>query len=268
MADRLVIFDYSGTLSLEAVRFGRPEILGRHLKRSGLADLGIDTGIYWERIVAPTWHEASTTAAGFAPMLARLAHAMGGGQAPAPAARMAAHRFVSAYIRNSVIDPRWKPALTTARAHPQTLVVVATDHYAEATAGIARHLEALGITAKAAMEVQNADLPQAFIVANSADMGYHKARLPFWEKLAARLGPLAIDRILLVDDFGGNETGQSDYANARAVARRKNETQAVIRQGLAVPVTPLPFSAGQAPDDLDRRIQNACRIISDFLTTP
>ena len=62
----LVIFDYSGTLSLGAVEFGRPDSLEQHLAESGLAEIGIDTADrYWQDVVNPTWPEASTLNAGF-----------------------------------------------------------------------------------------------------------------------------------------------------------------------------------------------------------
>lgn len=38
MFEKLVIFDYSGTLSLDAVRFGEDDNLTGELERSGLAE--------------------------------------------------------------------------------------------------------------------------------------------------------------------------------------------------------------------------------------
>jgi len=52
--DTLLIFDYSGTLSLEAPRFGQPENLPRALAETGLAALGVTSPeIFWGQIVNP-----------------------------------------------------------------------------------------------------------------------------------------------------------------------------------------------------------------------
>ncbi|MBE0555684.1 MAG: hypothetical protein IH628_00495, partial [Proteobacteria bacterium] len=60
--DTVLIFDYSGTLSLEMPRFARAENLRRALAETGLAAVGV-TGpeIFWDEIVNPTWVEGSTT---------------------------------------------------------------------------------------------------------------------------------------------------------------------------------------------------------------
>ncbi|NTW07708.1 MAG: hypothetical protein HGA29_07685, partial [Syntrophaceae bacterium] len=65
MPDKLIIFDYSGTLSLEAVAFGRSDILMRHLLESGLFALGVDNAALFWNIVNETWQEGSTTGAGY-----------------------------------------------------------------------------------------------------------------------------------------------------------------------------------------------------------
>ncbi len=65
MIEKVVIFDWSGTLSPEAVRFAEDENLKRELERSGLASLGMATSeTFWNEIVNPTWEEGSTIAAG------------------------------------------------------------------------------------------------------------------------------------------------------------------------------------------------------------
>ncbi len=54
----MIIFDWSGTLSPEAVRFGEDENLKRELELSGLAALGVATPrTFWKEIVTPTWEE-------------------------------------------------------------------------------------------------------------------------------------------------------------------------------------------------------------------
>ena len=63
---KLIIFDYSGTLSLESTMFGRPDYLMKQLRESGLADLGVTSpDIFWKEIVNPTWVEGSTTQVGY-----------------------------------------------------------------------------------------------------------------------------------------------------------------------------------------------------------
>ena len=66
LARRLIIFDYSGTLSQESTLFGRSDYLMKQLKESGLTDLGVTSpSIFWEQIVNPTWVEGSTTRVGY-----------------------------------------------------------------------------------------------------------------------------------------------------------------------------------------------------------
>ena len=63
---KLVIFDYSGTLSLESTLFARPDFLMKQLKESGLANLGIESPeTFWGEIVNPTWQRGSTTSVGY-----------------------------------------------------------------------------------------------------------------------------------------------------------------------------------------------------------
>ena len=197
--DKLIIFDYSGTLSLEAPLFGRTENLVQALADSGLADLGIATPeIFWERIVQPTWEEGSTTGIGYKRLLTERIAAL---ETVPGVARTeitaAASRFVDAYLRHSRIDSRWEDLLARLDAEPSVLAVVATDHYAEATAAIAENLRSLA--------------PRIY-VANSADLGVHKEDRRFWEKLKSLLPLTAVRRVLLIDDFGTNEAPEDDYA--------------------------------------------------------
>ena len=71
LAKKLIIFDYSGTLSLESTLFGRPDYLMKQLKESGLMDLGVTSPtIFWEQIVNPTWAAAGMPL----PLLLRSVH--------------------------------------------------------------------------------------------------------------------------------------------------------------------------------------------------
>ena len=98
--DKLVILDYSGTLSLEAPNFAEPDRLVRELAASGLADFGIATpALFWEQLVNPTWTEGSTTQSGYKQIIAERATADGTGglgRLLIPAAGAAPARIVGA----------------------------------------------------------------------------------------------------------------------------------------------------------------------------
>ena len=165
----------------------------------------------------------------------------------------------------------WVSTLAAVSAHPDTAALVATDHYAEATAAVMGHLRGLGIPAIPVKSARTADLQHSFLIANSADIGYHKANPLFWQKLRARLGPVQPVGILLIDDFGANEADRSSYAAADAVCLRKEKTVAVLEQVFSAPVTALPFvveTTGDVKDAQNRRIQEAHRIVFDFLAAP
>ena len=148
--EKLVIFDYCGTLSLEAPRFGRPENLLRALEKSGLAALGVSTPeTFWGDIVDPTWVKGSTTAIGYAKVMAeRIASLRLAPDVPTSEIEAAASRFVAMYLASSRIDPHWRPVLARLNEHPAAITVVATDHYAEATAKIIGYLDSWGIPAQ------------------------------------------------------------------------------------------------------------------------
>jgi hypothetical protein len=64
--NKLIIFDYSGTLSLESTLFARPEYLMKQLTESGLMELGVSNpDVFWNEIVNPSWLEGSTTPVGY-----------------------------------------------------------------------------------------------------------------------------------------------------------------------------------------------------------
>lgn len=228
-SETLVIFDYSGTLSLEAPRFGRPERLGQALADSGLALLGLaKPEDFWEKIVNPTWEEGSTTSIGYKRLLAeritvlRLAPGV-----PEQEIAAAAGRFVADYLSHSRIDPQWREPLQRLCSIPSVQTVVATDHYAEATAAITADLKALGLSC---------------FVANSADLGVRKGDRRFWEKLREHLPLEAIRQVLTVDDFGCNEAPGDAYAAAGEVVARQAKTLACLQEVfLDSEVTAIPF---------------------------
>lgn len=277
--EHLVIFDYSGTLSLEAPRFARTESLMRALTESGLAALGISTPeIFWEGIVAPTWIEGSTTAIGYKKVMAEKILALG--IAPGKTgsvALAAASRFVDRYLDHSRIDPGWRPILTELAGNPGATVVIATDHYAEATEAIAGHLGAWDIRAQKAEKGgtapdflrENRELSPLFI-ANSADIGFWKADRLFWDTLRRTPLPGDIRSLLIIDDFGFNEERGDLYGERERVEARKEMTRNVLREAFETPPAVIPFfleGTERNPDgDGGRRIEEAIQTIRSFLT--
>jgi hypothetical protein len=240
----LVIFDYSGTLSLEAPRFGRPANLVRALAESGLFSLGVTTPeIFWEDIVGPTWIEGSTTAIGYkrvmAERIAALDLAPGATGAEITAA---ASRFVDRYLDHSRIDPHWRPLLEKLTGYPGAAVVIATDHYAEATETIIRYLHSWDISARKAKEGagENRRL-SLFSVANSADIGFWKADRRFWEVLKSRFSLETVRSVLIIDDFGFNEDQGDSYGEWARIEARQEKTFTVLGEVFQAGVEVIPF---------------------------
>ena len=297
-----MIFDYSGTLSLEAPRFARTESLVRALAESGLAALGVATPeIFWEGIVGPTWIEGSTTAIGYKRVMAERIMALG--LAPGKTGfeiAAAASRFVDRYLDHSRIDPRWRPILTELADDPAASVVIATDHYAEATEAIVRHLGSWDIRAQKADQWAESfapagdgsgkplgpgrgnggaapGIPQGsrefssrFAVANSADIGFWKADRRFWDALHRNPLPEKVRSLLIIDDFGFNEERGDAYGERAKVEARKEKTRDVLWEAFQTPVEVIPFfleGAERNPDgDGGRRIEETGRSIRSFLT--
>ena len=144
MSDKLIIFDYSGTLSPEMAAFARPDNLIQHLKSSGLFKLGVDNAaLFWE-IINVTWVTGSTTKLGYKKvMLARIEELfpeITGSRKPEIANAVAG--FADAYFNHSWIDEHWQSILRKLSANKSVQVIIATDHYAEATNAIIKHLSA------------------------------------------------------------------------------------------------------------------------------
>ena len=243
--EKFIIFDYSGVLSLEAPRFGRPDNLVRALEESGLAALGVATPeIFWENIVNPTWIEGSTTATGYARVMAeRIAALSLAPDAPKSEIETAASRFVAKYLAFSRIDPRWRPVLARLSEHPAAFTVIATDHYAEATGKIIGYLNSWGIPGrKIGTGEESPSLPASkFVVANSADIGVWKADRRFWEILKSQLPLTAVRRILLIDDFGLNEESGDSYGVRAKVLARQEKTIANLEETFQAVVGVAPF---------------------------
>jgi hypothetical protein len=252
----VIIFDYSGTLSLEAPLFAAPEVLMEHLKAAGLHDFGIDSpSMFWERLVNPTWMEGSTTTAGYKKVLLERMAAL---HPNMPAYRhiglaAAVAAFVDRYLSHSCIDTRWQPVLSRFSARPSARAVIATDHYAEATGAIIRFLGDWQIRAVPSAEAASNPMV-GLVVANSADLGVHKADRRFWRILQPRLG-IDARHILIVDDFGHNEQGADDYSRRTRVEARIKETALTLETVFSATVEVFPFMIGADAPDRNARIQ-------------
>jgi hypothetical protein len=272
----LVIFDYSGTLSLEAPRFGRPANLVRALAESGLFFLGVTTPeIFWEDIVGPTWTEGSTTAIGYKRVMAERIAALGlAPRATGAEITAASSRFVDRYLDHSRIDPHWRPLLEKLTGYPGAAVVIATDHYAEATGTIIRYLHSWDIPARRAGEEAEPCFPPGngerlpfgqrhtttdkkggtaldssgknrelslFSVANSADIGFWKADRRFWEVLKSRFSQETVLSVLIIDDFGFNEDQGDSYGERTGIEARQEKTFTVLGEVFQAGVEVIPF---------------------------
>jgi hypothetical protein len=236
--EKLILLDYSGTLSISSVHFGRSDVLTEELRRSGLTACGVvSPEIFWSGIVGPTWHEASTTGITYTEAVRRKVLSLTPGTIKDSAVRDAVSRFVESYMAHSRIDPLWVQVLKRIASGFAGTVVIATDHYAEATGYIARYLDEIGIAAVACMNSSYDRLPTgAFIIANSADMGAHKSEKKFWEMLASRCAHGGVNNILLVDDFGFNEQEGDAYGIIEAVTARKERTAKLLEEVYSAPV--------------------------------
>jgi hypothetical protein len=271
----MIIFDYSGTLSLEAPLFAAPDSLMKHIEATGLRDFGIDSPrIFWEQLVNPTWAAGSTTNAGYKKVLLdRIIAVLHPDTSMHRRAALAGavSAFVDRYLSHSRIDARWKPVLHRINAVPSLRTVIATDHYAEATSAIIRFLGKWQIGAATATEAVLNPQAASFIVANSADIGVHKADRHFWQILKKNLGLDAMHRILIIDDFGYNEQGADDYSKRRRVEARIKETVLTLEAVFSAAIDVFPFMIGADAEERDARLEtlivDVTAVIDRFLTS-
>jgi len=275
LPDKLIIFDYSGTLSLEAVAFGRSDILLRHLRTSGLFALGLDNAALFWKIVNETWREGSTTRAGYKKVMRQRIAELFELKAFAKQEEIArsVSLFVDAYLDYSRIDERWRWILKKLSLDRSVAVVVATDHYAEATGAIIDHLAGWDIRAvPVASGIVSSCFSKEtkgrtgagsnFIVANSADIGAHKAHAQFWLTVKNIL-QLNCRRILLVDDFGQNEQPADAYVDAEKINDRTQMKQKILRDTFAADVQIIYFAAQD--EEATEMIATAVKTIEQFL---
>lgn len=270
--EKLVIFDYSGTLSLDSTLFARPDHLTKHLKNSGLLDLGIESPeLFWEQIVNPTWQEGSTTTAGYKKVIEDRINAILCQNifiVPLVKISDAVSYFVNSYLGQSRIDQRWQPILHTLTSDPSIRVIIATDHYAEATGYIIRFLNEFQIQAVAAKDAFADPGTKRVIVACSAELGVHKTDHRFWEILKTGLNLSGIQDVLLIDDFGYNEQKGNSYGTKENVEQRKIDTVKLLKEVFSAHVQAVPFMIG---DDgrgktFDELITRTSEIIDRYLT--
>jgi hypothetical protein len=273
--EKMIIFDYSGTLSLEAPLFAAPDSLMKHLEATGLRDFGIDSPrIFWEQLVNPTWVAGSTTNAGYKKVLLdRIIAVLHPDMSIHRRATLAGavSAFVDRYLSHSRIDARWEPVLHSINAAPSLRTVIATDHYAEATSAIIRFLGKWQIGAATATEAVLNPQAASFIVANSADLGVHKDDRRFWQILKENLRLDAERRILIIDDFGYNEQSADVYSNQHKVDARMKETVLTLEAVFPAAVEVFPFMVGVDAKERNARLETlivtVTAVIDRFLTS-
>ncbi|MBN1382430.1 MAG: hypothetical protein JXA41_12195 [Deltaproteobacteria bacterium] len=251
--DTLVIFDYSGTLSLEAPLFASSENLLRQLELTGLMSLGIKTvKIFWEEIVNPTWHEGSTTSIGYKSLMFRRIKELADQKMlkdDDQSIAASVSRFVDNYLNRSYIDGRWRQILTTLQYTPHVQSIIATDHYAEATATIISYLNQWQIEAIALKEIFSDSRDEnIFLVANSADIGSHKEDLAFWTSIKDALGAHCVRQLIIVDDFGAHEQSNDTYSNRRKIEKRRDSIIRLMKNIFTAKVVVVPFFI-EMPDE-------------------
>ena len=206
--------------------FSRDEALTQALRDSGLWQRGLNSlNMFWQDIIAPTWTAGATSAIGYVETLTNAL--MQRLRLPAEEVRRCVSAFAASYFAHSTIHAAWQPLLRQLCADPAVKVVIATDHYAEATELIRAQLAAIGIL--------------SILIANSADIGACKAERAFWEHVYGRLASETFNRISVIDDFGANESQRDDYAAEAKIAKRQTEMTALLTEIFRCPVEIFPF---------------------------
>jgi hypothetical protein len=224
---------------MEMADFARPDNLMQHLKSSGLFALGVDsTALFWS-IVNATWTKGSTTGEGYKKVMRECIRELfpevaGSSQ---PEVSSAVSNFIDAYLEHSRIDEHWRPVFEILSSNKSAQVIIATDHYAEATDAIIGYLAQWGVQATAL----TGNCPSNIVVANSAYIGVHKDQQQFWRIVQDALQQ-KYRRILLIDDFGYNEQQGDAYCDVNKVDKRKKKTVKMLREVFAAEVESIPFT--------------------------
>jgi hypothetical protein len=237
---KLIIFDYSGTLSPAMAEFAKPDNLMHHLQESGLFALGVESvTLFWE-IINATWTKGSTTKAGYKKVLQDQICQLFPEAARSKKREVAnaVADFADAYFKHSYIDDYWRPVLEMINNNKSVQVIIATDHYAEATDTIINYFGKWKIQAIAA----NTGIDCNYLVANSADIGAHKAERKFWETVQTNC-LIRANQILLVDDFGANEQRADAYAQPHMISERRQKTVDLLENVFSAQVEYFLFAA-------------------------
>jgi hypothetical protein len=268
----LAVLDFSGTLSIDAVRFAAPDRIAAELQRAGLWSLGLDSpALFWEQVIDPTWVEGSTTTKGY---LAVLSDAVAevlrtrGRDVRHETIERCSGAFAARYFACSTIAPQWRRYLRHVIDRDDATVVVATDHYPEATAHISAELTRLSIPNTPVLEGRTGVARAA--IANSADLGCHKASARYWQVVARALHLTALSHVVVIDDFGANEAAGAAYADPERVARRRAGASTLLSDVFAL--EPEVFAFTLQPDatavDIQRLVDDAERFTMNVLSTP
>jgi hypothetical protein len=107
-----------------------------------------------------------------------------------------------------------------------------------------------------------------FLIANSADLGAHKAETAFWKTVRAGLSRIlsrpsaeAFTSICLIDDFGFNEEARSAYGGELKARARRDSTRAAMYAALGLKPGIFPFFL----ENTDREDGDACRRAFEIL---
>lgn len=262
--EKMLVLDFSGTLSLAAPRFGRPDNLVRALQETGLWQMGVNSiDIFWNDIVNPTWLEGSTTSKGYQQLLFEQVRRRLAGRSDGPEDEIIRHSaalFVNRYLAGSTIEPAWQPFLRFFVDRPDLLLLIGSDHYAEATGHIRRQLDTLDLPNAPALEPAGSG---RIYVANSADIGHPKASQPFWEIIREAHGLDSLAKIVIIDDFGLNEQVADSYAAQHRVIQRLDQTVRLLTAIFQADTLAFPFflsgetDAVQARSDYENLIDRA-----------
>ena len=242
----LIIFDYSGTISLKSVLFSSNESILQALHKSGLDKFGVcSPKVFWNRIVNPTWKKGSLTPIGYTSVIQSavkewmlkdsIFYSEEGLQ-------KSAESFVHEYLENSQPDSRWGGILEALMQREDCFILIATDHYAEATQYFQDHFARIGIKMEV-VQPSSCYKPSkaALFLANSADLGYHKNDPEYWYIIKQFLSPHKVGKVILVDDFGYNEHVDDAYAELQKVEKRQKQTADILSNTFDCEIVVLPF---------------------------
>ena len=222
----LIIFDFSGTLSIKTSWFGRKKSLINAFKASGLWDLGLrSVKMFWEKIISPTWYEGATTQIGYQTLLSNKILELG--LMKKDQIDESTQLFTEFYLNQSNIEKLWIPILKKLYNHPFVTLLVVTDHYAEITNHISNQFKRIGFTTTSLCisSLNNKqEIEGSILIANSADMGCLKRSSVYWNQVKTVFSPKIFNQIIIIDDFGFNEAQEDKYSDMNKIFKRMVST--------------------------------------------